>query len=706
MRRLVLLCLAGSLMTAAVAVAAPLVRRPAASSWFATSHDRRAPSARTRVTRAQRHLTPHRVASSPTASAATDPVLFGDQAIESARDDAPAGLPKTFAFSNTSTGFASSIVVYLSSWNKAKTLVTGLYADQNGSPGALVAFGSLRSPRAGAWNSVNISSTSIQPGTYWLAVLGEGGTLHFRDRSNGPCDSQTANQGNLAALPSSWPAGPIGNACPISAYVDGTLSAGAPGVTLPPANDGAPTITGSAVDGDTLTASNGTWANGPTSYAYQWQDCTTGSLGLVCTNVSGATSRTYALTLSDVGETVRVLVTAANSAGSTSVASAQTSAVTLPPAPANTALPTLSGSPVQGQALSTSNGTWSNNPQSYSYAWEDCDGSGNNCTTITNATGSSYTLTSSDVGQTVRSVVTASNANGSNAARSAPTAIVTVPAPTSTAAPTVAGSTVQGQTLTTNNGSWTGNPTSYSYAWEDCNSSGGSCSNIAGAASSSYALAAGDVGHTVRAAVTATNVAGSASATSGQTAVVQSSGSTTALLGDQSPASYADNNPAGMAQAFTYSASASGTTTDIDLYVNTGATATKLLVGLYSDASGAPGTLLSTGSLSSPQAGAWNDVPVSSTTITQGTSYWIAVLGTGGVLNYLDTSGGTGASYVNSATGLTSLPSTYSPGHEYNVSPASAYVNGVPSSGGAGSPAAPSSTGVPLVSGTRSRGRR
>ncbi|MGZ7022840.1 MAG: hypothetical protein ACXVJ3_16520, partial [Ilumatobacteraceae bacterium] len=56
--------------------------------------------------------------------------------------------------------------------------------------------------------------------------------------------------------------------------------------------------------------------------------------------------------------------------------------------------------------------------------------------------------------------------------------------------------------------------------WRDCDSSGASCVNISGATSSSYSLAAGDVGHTIVAVVTASNAAGSASAGSAATGVV------------------------------------------------------------------------------------------------------------------------------------------------------------------------------------------
>ena len=197
-------------------------------------------------------------------------------------------------------------------------------------------------------------------------------------------------------------------------------------------------------------------------------------------------------------------------------------------APSNTALPAVSGTTSQGQTLSTSNGTWTGSPTSYSYQWKDCDSSGNNCTTISGATTSTYQLAASDVGHTVRAVITATNAGGSTSATSGQTTLVSAAvtsAPSNTALPAVSGTTSQGQTLSTSNGTWTGSPTSYSYQWKDCDSSGNNCTTISGATTSTYQLAASDVAHTVRAVITATNAGGSASATSAQTAVVASSGS-------------------------------------------------------------------------------------------------------------------------------------------------------------------------------------
>lgn len=91
--------------------------------------------------------------------------------------------------------------------------------------------------------------------------------------------------------------------------------------------------------------------------------------------------------------------------------------------------------------------------------------------------------------------------------------------PVNKALPTISGAPRQGQTLTAGAGSWTGNPTSFTYRWRDCDRSGNNCSNISGA-SRTHALTGADVGHTIRVVVTASNAAGSTSATSARTAAI------------------------------------------------------------------------------------------------------------------------------------------------------------------------------------------
>lgn len=96
-------------------------------------------------------------------------------------------------------------------------------------------------------------------------------------------------------------------------------------------------------------------------------------------------------------------------------------------------------------------------------------------------------------------------------------------APANTAPPKVTGTPTVGQTLTTDNGTWTGFPTSYAYQWQRCNTSGASCVNAANGTQKSYTLVGADGGHTMRARVTATNADGATGAQSAQTAVVAAS---------------------------------------------------------------------------------------------------------------------------------------------------------------------------------------
>ena len=93
--------------------------------------------------------------------------------------------------------------------------------------------------------------------------------------------------------------------------------------------------------------------------------------------------------------------------------------------PANTALPAISGTPQQGQTLSSTTGIWTGStPMTYAYQWERCDSSGAQCLNIAGATAAMYLLLSADVGSTIRAKVTASNSYGSASAESLQTAVV------------------------------------------------------------------------------------------------------------------------------------------------------------------------------------------------------------------------------------------------------------------------------------------
>jgi hypothetical protein len=95
-----------------------------------------------------------------------------------------------------------------------------------------------------------------------------------------------------------------------------------------PQNTAKPTISGTAQQGQTLTAGNGTWTspNGsPITYAYQWQRCN--AQGQACVNIGGATQQTYVVQSADVGSTLVVVVTATNTAGNATATSNPTGVV-------------------------------------------------------------------------------------------------------------------------------------------------------------------------------------------------------------------------------------------------------------------------------------------------------------------------------------------------------------------------------------------
>src|SRR5216110_642787 len=103
-------------------------------------------------------------------------------------------------------------------------------------------------------------------------------------------------------------------------------------------------------------------------------------------------------------------------------------------------------------------------------------------------------------------------------------------APKATGQPQVSGSTVQGQTLRTGNGSWSGTrPLAFRYRWLRCDTSGGgvngaTCSTIGGETRRTLVLRRADVGHRIRSRVIASNADGAASANSNATpGVVQPS---------------------------------------------------------------------------------------------------------------------------------------------------------------------------------------
>ena len=191
---------------------------------------------------------------------------------------------------------------------------------------------------------------------------------------------------------------------------------------------GAPTITGTAQVGQTLTA--GTTAimdaDGLTSvsYTYQWIRVATDNTE---TNISSATASTYTLVAADQGTTVKVTVSFTDDANNpetrTSAATATVSAAPNTPA---TGAPTITGTAQVGQTLTASttgiadaNGLTTPN---YTYQWIRVDGT----EAIASANSSTYPLGAADLGTTLKVRVTFADDLGHTETRtSAATATVT-----------------------------------------------------------------------------------------------------------------------------------------------------------------------------------------------------------------------------------------------------------------------------------------
>ena len=175
------------------------------------------------------------------------------------------------------------------------------------------------------------STTGSLPLNTWatiaLHVITNGPSSTAEVRLNGMLIYQTsgASLGTAGVLTIQ-----IGNDTAAQAFtiVADTISVqnGASTTPTPPVNTSPPIISGTPQDGQTLTASTGSWSGTqPITYGYQWQRCDSG--GANCVAIAGATGPTYLATSADVGRTLRVVVTAANSAGSASATSAATTVV-------------------------------------------------------------------------------------------------------------------------------------------------------------------------------------------------------------------------------------------------------------------------------------------------------------------------------------------------------------------------------------------
>jgi hypothetical protein len=261
-----------------------------------------------------------------------------------------------------------------------------------------------------------------------------------------------------------------------------------------PSFSAAPTISGVAHDDETLTRGSASAAGvlSPT-ITYQWFICESAvAAGLsampsYCSLDEAATGNTYDLGTALTGKFMAVLATASNAAGTASITSASSLAISS--TPINTSAPYISGSTIVSSTnkLTISNGTWVATPaiaaSGYSYKWYSCDAEQlgdaaslpTGCTEISGQTGNTYTPVSADQGNFIIAKVTATNAANKTSARSAVRFTSSIGPilvkPTNTAAPTITALNgfKRGKTVSANMGTWTGTSViTYAYNWYSC----------------------------------------------------------------------------------------------------------------------------------------------------------------------------------------------------------------------------------------------
>jgi alpha-tubulin suppressor-like RCC1 family protein/type IV secretory pathway TrbD component len=242
----------------------------------------------------------------------------------------------------------------------------------------------------------------------------------------------------------------------------------------------APTISGSAAFGSTLTASPGTWQGFPIpTYTYQWFECTNqvlaaaSTLDSSCTQIASSTTTTRSLGVTSlIGKYILVRVVATNSIGTTTQFTASTEIVSSAPRP--TASLQLIGTRSVGNVLSVSMAEWIAYPATMSdpvYSWFRCTSQSyeaSSCSEIIGENSSLYTQTSSDAGRYLVASVTRENETGSL------THFANSFFPTSErvllfSAPALPSSITLGASLSVGEGSWRGFPLpTLDYEWFEC----------------------------------------------------------------------------------------------------------------------------------------------------------------------------------------------------------------------------------------------
>ncbi|HWI70777.1 MAG TPA: hypothetical protein VNT55_02395 [Baekduia sp.] len=270
----------------------------------------------------------------------------------------------------------------------------------------------------------------------------------------------------------------------------------------------APVVTGTAARTQNLQVTRGTWANNPTSFAYQWQRCDADGVSN-CAAIAGATRANYVLNGSDTGRTIVATVTAGNTEGTTVAAAAPTGVVAAV-LPELVTIGAITGKLQVPQTIQAMRSTWHSTPDTrYTYQWQRCDANGVNCADIVGARSQAYRLQAADARMRLRVIHTATNPDGSVSGPTPVTVAVVPASPGLMSAPrlTLVGRADVGKTATLTPGSWNAATeiTSKVLQFWRCNPR---CVALSTGGAGSYLLDEADAGALIRGSETATGPGG------------------------------------------------------------------------------------------------------------------------------------------------------------------------------------------------------
>ena len=318
-----------------------------------------------------------------------------------------------------------------------------------------------------------------------------------------PGDSLTLNGGTITSASSGGDAALGHNGAARASFVAAAIPNSAA--------TGAPTISGTAQVGQTLTASTSDISDSDgladAIFTYQW----IANDGTEDTDIQNATGSTYILATADEGKTIKVRVSFTDDGGNQETrTSAVTVAVAAIPNSAATGAPTISGTAQVGQMLTASTSNISDSDglanAIFTYQWIANDGTED--TDIQDATGSTYILAAADEGKTIKVRVSFTDDGGNQETRTSAVtvAVAAIPNSAATGAPTISGTAQVGQALTAStsgisDSNGLANAT-FTYQWlaDD--------TDITDATGSTYTLAAADEGKTIKVRLSFTDDSG------------------------------------------------------------------------------------------------------------------------------------------------------------------------------------------------------